>query len=162
MRTLLLISSFVLFSFQNGNLDTIRNAFKTANTSQENAEKFKEIVKNGSELTPALKKAYLGASTILLSRYEDGIMSKYSAFKKGKNEIEAAFKLNPNNIEIRLVRLIIQHEVPAFLNYNDALENDKKYIFTHFSSANNKLQNFIRSAVKHTGALTPDEISKLK
>ena len=55
-------------------------------------------------------------------------MAKYKTFNKGKNNIEQAVEMAPDNIEIRVIRWSVQHNAPRFLGYHQEIENDKQFI----------------------------------
>lgn len=72
--------------------------------------------------------AYLGGLQSVKANHVFNPIRKLSTFNKGKNNIEKAVRLSPNNPEIRFIRLSIQKNIPAFLGYNDNIEEDIKLI----------------------------------
>jgi hypothetical protein len=47
---------------------------------------------------------------------------------KGKKRINEAVMTDPDNVEIRLVRLSVQIKSPSFLGYKSNIDEDKKFI----------------------------------
>ena len=52
--------------------------------------------------------------------------------------MEEAVKKQPDNLEIRFLRLAIQTNLPTFLNYSDNIIEDKKYLLANVQTIKNK------------------------
>src|SRR5690606_26062060 len=71
--------------------------------------------------------AYKGAGITLLARFEP--LTKRSAkVKSGIKWIDDAIKKSPNNVEVRLIRLSVQENLPKMFKYNTHIESDRKFI----------------------------------
>jgi hypothetical protein len=79
------------------------------------------------KLTPVLL-AYKGASSAAAAGQVDGIYAKFSYFKKGKADIDQAVKLDPDDAEIRFLRLATQTNAPGFLLYKGDIKQDKEIV----------------------------------
>lgn len=123
-------------------LQKVRTVFKTASKKESNAKVFHQLMQN-AQLKTALKQAYLGASETILSKFGKSVSEKMSLFKSGKNHLEKAIATAPKNIEIRMIRLVIQTQSPAFLNYNKAIQEDKTKILNNFENLSKDLQQYI-------------------
>lgn len=77
---------------------------------------------------PDLHLAYLGAFQMIWAKHTPNPFEKLSSFNKGKNNIEKALKNDPENVEIIFLRYSLQKNSPAFLGYNDNLDDDKKFL----------------------------------
>ena len=55
-------------------------------------------------------------------------ISKWNTFKKGKGNIEQAIKIEPDNVELRFIRLSIQKNIPSFLGYKSNIDEDIEFI----------------------------------
>jgi hypothetical protein len=80
--------------------------------------------------------ANLGAnstSAVNLAKHVINPLSKLQTFNKGKKNIEKAVSAQPDEIEIRFIRLSVQKNCPAFLGYNTHIDEDSKIL-----SANSK------------------------
>jgi hypothetical protein len=87
----------------------------------------------GTETQSSLHLVYLGAFQTIWAKHVTNPISKLRTFSRGKKNIDEAVIADPNNIEIRLVRLSVQINSPAFLGYRNNIDEDKKFI-----QANNK------------------------
>ena len=61
--------------------------------------------------------AYKGAALALQSKYVGTKESKRENFTKGVGLIENAIKQEPNNLELRIIRLSIQENTPKMMKY---------------------------------------------
>ena len=71
--------------------------------------------------------AYKGAGKMLLARYEP-LTKRKPKIKEAIEWIESAVKRDSDNVEIRLIRLSVQENLPKFLKYNDKIEEDRKFV----------------------------------
>ncbi len=67
--------------------------------------------------------AYRGVSRAMMADCVVNPYKKYDYFKSGKNEIERAMKLRPDNLDVHFVRYMAQIRMPAFLGYNNTEED---------------------------------------
>ncbi|MBL6875124.1 MAG: hypothetical protein ISR02_06575, partial [Flavobacteriales bacterium] len=58
-------------------------------------------------------------------------------------QLDSIIYLNPNYIEIRFLRYLVQLNSPTFLGYNTNLDTDYKLIISSVYSQNEDLKNFI-------------------
>ena len=84
-------------------------------------------VKNSS----ATHLAYLGSLQTIWANHVFNPISKLNTFKKGKQNIELAIQKEPNNVEIRYIRLSVQKNIPAFLGYQSSIQRDTEFITKH-------------------------------
>ncbi|MFT4778291.1 MAG: hypothetical protein ACJAU0_000218 [Flavobacteriales bacterium] len=94
------------------------------------------LQKSASEIigNEPLKMAYLGTAKSMLAEYGFNPFSKLNMFQRGTEMIEEAIVLAPLNAEIRVLRLGIQLNAPAFLMYNSHKEADIEVIIEALSS----------------------------
>src|SRR5690606_2776110 len=71
--------------------------------------------------------AYKGAGLMLLARYEK-LAARGPKVKEAVPWIEQAIANEPNNAEIRLIRLSVQEHLPKFLKYHQNIEDDRQFI----------------------------------
>lgn len=92
--------------------------------------------------------AYLGAYQTIWANHVINPISKLSTFNKGKKNIENAFLLDQNNIEIRLIRYSIQNNAPKFLGYSNELIRDKNFIERNYQDVKSiELKELINSVL---------------
>ncbi|TJZ61910.1 hypothetical protein FAZ15_05165 [Sphingobacterium olei] len=142
-------------------LSTIRADFEKAENSKANTEHIYNLLKGYDKGDPVIQ-AYKGAVYSLQARYATEKNDKKELFVAGVKDIEAAVENAPNNVEIRLVRLIIQENTPKMLKYKMDIETDKKMILANFSAQNTAVKGLIkRYATKRSAVFTASEIDKL-
>ena len=120
---------------------TFYPAFKSASLEVINQELSKEEYQ---EPTTIQIKAYKGALLMKKSGYTKGIEDKIKFFKEGHELLEGAIETNPDNIEYRFIRLIIQEHAPKILNYNKEIEVDATLIEQKYSSLSDGLKKRIK------------------
>ena len=105
----------------------IRNSYHAATKSESQAKSFYELVKNTTQSDKPEMVAYKGAAKALLARYEP-LAKRKQKLKEGIDWVESAVEKSPKNVEIRLIRLSIQENIPKFLKYNENIDEDRKFI----------------------------------
>ncbi|MEO8515612.1 MAG: hypothetical protein ABI426_02655, partial [Flavobacterium sp.] len=118
---------FSLFFFANQELPEVREQYFSASKSKENAEKFYTLLSKYNKENKVII-AYKGAATALKSKFTTDRKLKRNLFVEGISMVENAVKSEPNNAEIRLIRLSIQENTPKILKYKSNIEEDKSLI----------------------------------
>ncbi|SEL68854.1 hypothetical protein [Parapedobacter koreensis] len=108
-------------------LTNIRLLYKDATRSEEQAQAFYEPLKAVSKSAKPVLVAYKGSGLMLLARYEK-LSERRAKVKEAAQWIEQAVAAEPNNPEIRLIRLSVQEHLPKFLRYNQDIEDDRKFV----------------------------------
>lgn len=120
LKAILLL--FVL-SFSGGNLTEIRNLYSNVSDSKAKQQDFIEYMEKSDTKKPVFQ-AYKGASLILQSKNITDRKSKKQFFIQGAELIEDAVRKDSENIEIRLVRLSVQENIPKALKYSSNISED--------------------------------------
>lgn len=142
----------ILFSFAlcitTPKLSALRLNYPKANSDLETTNKlYKELTKVSKEDDQTLV-AYKGAIATLKAKYAKGIKNKTSYFKEGAQLIEFASQSEPDNIEIRCIRLSVQENAPKIVRYSNKISEDKKYILEHYHQVDNpEIKKFIKNYV---------------
>ena len=105
-------------------------------------------------------KGYIGGLHIARSKHAP-IFDKMSSLNTGTELLEGAIKDKPDNIELRFLRLTIQLNLPSFLNYNDHVESDKKFVLKHYKAAMPVLQDRIINFIKTSGHFNETEVKQI-
>ena len=108
-------------------LESIRLLYKDATKSKEQAEAFYEPVKEVTRADKPVLVGYKGAGLMLLARYEK-LANRGPRVKEAVQWIEQAVSADPENAEIRLIRLSVQEHLPRFLKYHQHIEEDRQFI----------------------------------
>lgn len=134
MKTIML--AVVMFSFSvtahTMDLEYLRKNYSKAVSDKELCQSL--IVQLSKKTESEVHFAYLGALHTIWANHVFSPLSKLNSFLQGKTEIELAVKKDPNNVEIRFIRLSVQKNCPSFLGYNSNIASDKKYLKDHLSS----------------------------
>lgn len=96
-----------------------------------------EEAKNNS----ATHLGYLGGLQTIWANHVFSPISKLNTFKQGKKNIEQAIKKEPNNVELRFIRLSVQKNAPAFLGYNSNIKEDIQFIKNNRSEIKSEILN---------------------
>jgi len=134
-------------------LEDIREAYKVCNTSKENANRLFNLTEKGLKKGGAIFKGYYGAALTLKASFGWNPITKMSYFNKGKKIIEDAIQEEPENIELRLIRLSIQSNIPKILGYSKNIEEDRNFILLNVKKVMvSSLKNYIQGFIENSGA----------
>lgn len=125
-QTLLCLLFFPLMLWAN-TLEDLRNKYTDVVADSELCKDLIDNLSDKKDLS-STEKAYLGAIQTIWANHTKSPISKWKTFQRGKDNIEAAVKASPNNIEIRMLRYSVQSNCPKFLNYYEEMDADKAYI----------------------------------
>ncbi|MNG13638.1 hypothetical protein D3C84_973270 [compost metagenome] len=101
--------------------------------------------------------AYKAASILLDSKLEKKLKDKIDRFKEGAKLLESTIKSEPNNIEIRLIRLSIQENVPGITGYKKNIKEDKKHITEHYAEQNAALKDYLKDFILQSKSFSEKE-----
>ncbi len=142
----LFLSIFLFLSFANiPEIADIRKMYADVLISESNAKEFASKLADIENEDNKTLVAYKGASIVIMSRYKKEISEKSKKFKTGAKMIEFAVTSEPNNIEIRLIRLSIQEKAPKIVNYNKNKKEDKDFLLNHYKEQSGNLKTYIKN-----------------
>lgn len=110
--------------------------------------------------TPILK-AYTGAAFALKARYGDNVREKKEFFEKAVEHIESAVQAEPNNPEIRLIRLSVQENSPRIVKYKTNMDEDKALVLESFDSQSEVVKRCIKDYVSNSDFFSEEEKSSI-
>lgn len=160
MKTIFL-TFFILF-FSIPTLTEVRKLYATANNSESNAKEFAQKLNEVSKGDNKTLVAYKGASIAILSKMEKKGSDKSKKFKEGAALIDFAVANEPNSIEIRMIRLSIQENVPKIVNYRGNKKEDKKFLLDHYKEQTGALKNYISDFILQSKSFTEAEKQSVK
>lgn len=158
---ILILSLFTLFLLSSKGIEDLRLVFQNASLNEQNAVLFNEMTQQKLSIDKNLLSAYAGASETLLAKFGATPAEKLKLFKSGKAKIEKAVEKDPSNIEIKLIRLIIQNNVPPILKYSDNIEDDKEFILGNFKNASPDVKKFIQKIGKDSKVFNQEELNTI-
>ncbi len=143
-------------------LEEIRKLYPKANFSEINASLFASNLKEVTENDEAILIAYKGASIVMVSKFEKKMSTKINGLKEGTKWIEKAIANEPKNIEIRLIRLSIQENLPNIVNYKKNKIEDKNFILQHYKETSGSLSAYIKNFILQSKSFSNPEKQALK
>lgn len=151
--------TFILFLVFSGSpsITEIRKLYVTAASSEANAKEFVEKLSNVSKEDNKTLVAYKGASLTVVSKLEKKIADKSRKFKEGASLIEYAIAIEPNNIEIHLIRLSVQENVPKIVNYRGNKKEDKRYLLDNYKEQSGALKVYVGNFITQSKSFTAAE-----
>lgn len=158
MKLFLSIVTALVFFFQD--LPEVREQYYAASKSRQNAEQFYTVFSKYNKENKTML-AYKGAAMALKSKFTSDKKTRKDLFVDGVTQIENCIKSEPNNTEIRLIRLSIQENTPKFLKYKADIEEDKKSILSNFSKQSKDLKEYIKIYVNQSKVFTAVEKQKI-
>ncbi|NUY82186.1 hypothetical protein HUK80_14875 [Flavobacterium sp. MAH-1] len=144
-------------------LAQVRQAYIASPKSESDANKFAELVKDvqKDDANKTLV-AYKGCALTLKSKHSNYLPDKISFMKEGAGFIDAAALADPQNIEIRMIRMSVQENVPFIVNYRDNLKDDKTVIETGYAKAPKDIKLLVRNFIKQSESFSQDEKARYK
>lgn len=161
MKKLVYILFFISSIGFSQSLETLRTAYIEGHDSEEKTETFYRLTTT-SKIGNKELIAYKGAALTMKSKYTKPVKEKIRLFKEGARLLDGAIAENPNNLEMRVIRLSIQENVPKFLKYQSNIEEDRRIIITNFSKQSPALKKFISGYIQSSNGFTEEEKRVLK
>lgn len=153
LLTLLLLVNFA----GNPDLAAIRKMYTDVTKSENNAKEFVAKLAGISNNDDKILVAYKAASILLESKFEKKLGEKIERFKEGAKLLEATIKSDPSNIEMRMIRLSIQEDVPGITGYKKNIKEDKKFITTYYASQGAALKDYLKDFVLQSKSFSEKE-----
>ena len=139
-------------------LSELRELYPKATDDKEITDRLFEKLETVTKDDKAALVAYKGAVHTLKAKFAQGIKDKKEYFKSGKELIEFAIAIEPNDIEIRCLRLGVQENSPKVVKYRADIEADKQFILDHFHAIKSEeIKVFIKNYVLRSSAFDSAE-----
>jgi len=154
MKLIVLVVGLLLSQVTHAtDINEVRNLYRYAKDSQENTEKFYELVQKTDYANNNVLTAYYGCALTLKASLAKKRGDKIALFKQGKKLIEEAISNNPDNIELRMIRLSVQMNVPKITRYYKNIDEDKRYIIQNIDKVTSvELKEFIKGFMSQSKA----------
>ncbi|MBW1297177.1 hypothetical protein [Aquimarina litoralis] len=141
----LFITLFFVNISSTSDITEVRSLYRYAKDTKENTEKFYKVTQNTDYQGNPVLSAYYGCALTLKAAYADRTGQKISFFRKGKKLIEAAIEAEPDNIELRMIRLSVQTSAPRITRYYKNKDEDKSFLTDNIEKVSSaKLKKFIK------------------
>jgi len=134
--TLFILISLVHSSIiaQKTSLNNIRVLYQKSATDKNSCIQLNKEIASVQIYEDAVLYGYKAVSKMMMANYVTNPFTKLSYFKEGKKMLDNVIDNNKTNIELRFLRLCVQENAPAFLGYNDDIDDDKKFIKLYLAS----------------------------
>lgn len=160
MKLLNVLFLFISINVLSTDINTVRAAYKEAGQDDTKIEAFNNLLTHISTNDDVVLVAYKGAAITLLAKNERKIKDKKSLVIEGVSYVEYAIEKEPNNIEVRFIRLGIQENTPKLLKYKSNIEEDKQFILKQFKNiSSSNLRNHIKDYILQSKAFSDEEKS---
>jgi len=157
-----LVFVFMLYTAdaQSINLIEVRKDFNKGVKDENLCKKHLQALKSNAK-TP-LEKGYEAAFNMFMAKHTSNPFKKMGYFKDGKKLLESQIKTEPNNTELRFIRLCIQYHIPDFLGYKNNIEEDKDYLVANLHKLKDEpTKDIIYNYLKGANMYNSEELSLL-
>lgn len=161
-KTFLALLILVSFVSHSQDLETIRSKYPKAKDSSEITDQMYEELSGVSGENHVLS-AYKGAISALKADFAKGIRNKTDFFKEGSELLDQAVAAEPQNVEIRYLRLTVQENAPRIVGYHGNIDEDKEVIKSNFHSLkSDSLKSVIRGFIEISSNFDEDEKAEFR
>ncbi len=130
MKLLLFLATMALTINLQTDLTQMREDFHNISTHEEVKEFIQKYEQNKPQSEP-----YVASAIMRRAEFVFLPTTKLKYFNQGKNKLEKFIKNNPQNIEGRYVRILVQRNTPSFLGYSSNIDEDRKMILANIESS---------------------------
>ena len=158
MKAFVLMFFFVSSVAVGPDLSQIREVYPKASDSKEITDQLFEVLTSIGKEDHKVLVAYKGAVSTLKAKYAKEAKVKRGYFKTGADLIEYALQAQPNNIEIRCIRLGVQENSPKVVKYKDNIEEDKQFIIDNFKAiSSQEVREFVKNFALQSSIFSDSE-----
>ncbi|MEP3208045.1 MAG: hypothetical protein ABJN95_02590 [Maribacter sp.] len=148
MRLLCVLFLFISPFCLSQELEELRMEYPKANSDAVVANTLFQGLSSISKTDNKVLVAYKGAVTTLKAKFAKRIKDKKTFFKEGAQLLEHAIASEPQNLEIRCLRLGVQENSPKIVGYKDSIQEDKQFLLKHYKTTTNKsVRKFVKGYV---------------
>ncbi len=113
-------------------MSEVRAQFHVENDSEERLEMH---ISNMESMSCKSVTPYLACAIMQRAEHSSWPPTQISYFNEGKDMLETYIKNNPNDIEARYVRYLVQKGSPGFLGYKSNMSSDQLFIERHLTKS---------------------------
>lgn len=161
MKLLLSFITGLFLFFQSADIEALRNSYAKASQSNANTQSFINLAEKQSS-SDAVTKGYKAAAQIMEAKITTEKGKRKSFVKSGATNLESIIKSNPNNAELRLIRLSVQENLPKIVGYRGSLKDDKTFLINNYTKQNAGLKSYIKRFASQSKTFTPADRALLK
>lgn len=140
------------------NVSEARTLFKTAAFNPQSCASLMYGLKNYTEENNPTLAAYKACGWMMHAKYAINPLDKWNSFSKGKSMLQKSVSKEPQNVEIRFLRLAMQYKCPSFLGYSDDIPKDKNYVIQQLKTLEDtELKHLIKAFLDKADILSSVE-----
>ncbi len=141
-------------------LNAVRNDFNKGVKDEKLCKRYLDLLDDHAD-TP-VERGYAAAFHMFMAKHTTNPFKKMGFFKDGRDRLEKELKANPNNVELRFIRLSIQYHIPKYLGYHEAIKGDKDYLKNNLYKLDDKFtKEKIYKYLKGANMYTTEELALL-
>lgn len=121
----------VLFLLQDSDLPQlaeIRIMYHDSSNSAKANQELHQVLKQNRPLMSPEMEGYFAMSYFLMSKYAFNPFKKFEHFTNGKVLMDSIIHAEPENIELRYLRNMVQIKLPSILDYDINIDEDRRFI----------------------------------
>ncbi len=122
---------------QEFSLDELRHQFYLTTLDYQHAFTLIEKLQTIEDPT-ALELAYKGATQAILAKSGWNVFKKVGHLRNSRDCFKKAVEFDMKDLEIRFLRLAVEHHIPKYLGYSKNIEKDKSMIMDNIAFFSNK------------------------
>ncbi len=167
MKSIILILAISLSTLASGqSLQEVRSSFHQAVMDPEMSRNFHSLVASSKDNSATIL-AYQAVSEALIAQLAWNPFSRLSQVMKYDKLMDQAVMEDPENIEIRFLRMAVEVNLPSFLGMSTHIQADRDMIVSNLSKVSSmklekKFGRYIFYFLNETGLCTNDEISLME
>jgi hypothetical protein len=162
MKTSLFV--FILFiGLFSPSLTKVRVAYKNALNSKEVTLQLNKDLNEVKKTDEKLLVAYKGAVLTLMAKHSKITKEKKAFFKEGATLIDFSINEQPNNVEMRCIRLGVQENTPKLLKYRANKAEDKQFIKDGYENIKSTtIKKYVRGFIMQSKSFSDEEKKQFK
>lgn len=161
MKLLIAFISSVLF-LAAADISDVRKAYPDAASTKAKSNAFHKLLADVPDNDPnKVLVAYKGCAETLLSKHSGVLSGKIKHMKAGAKLLDASVAAEPENVEIRMIRLSVQENVPAIVGYKENIKEDKAAILAGWQKTGT-LKEYIKNFMLRSKSFSKEEKDALK
>lgn len=135
-----------------------RTLFKSAAFNAQSCASLMYGLKNYNEHNNPTLAAYKACGWMMNAKYAINPLDKWNSFSKGKTLLQKTVSKEPQNVEIRFLRLAMQSKCPAFLGYSEDIPKDKSFVLQKYKSLDDiELKSLMKGFLEKADILSVSE-----
>ena len=140
---IIMFFSLKLYSQLNTDMSEVRLLYIKSASDYKSCLKLDSITKQFSKEKFPILYSYNISSSLLSCNHIKNPIKKYAIFKQKSKDLDNIIIENPNSIEIRFLRYMIQSNAPQFLGYDTKIDSDYNFVLDNLTIIDKSLKEFI-------------------